>query len=78
MIRIQTVLFMLLGAILLFVLGRCAIVYRRHHIDKLVKMAVKPAGLSPSGRVSRSASAALWHLLTLRTGGARQSRLGFP
>lgn len=40
--------------------------YRRHHVDRLVKMVVKPAGLNPSGRLSRWASAALWRVLTLR------------
>ena len=44
--------------------------YRRHHIDRLVKMVVKPAGLDPSGRLSRLASAVLWRLLTFRAGGA--------
>jgi hypothetical protein len=42
--------------------------YRRHHIDKLVKMVVKPAGLNPSGRLSHWASAALWRVLTIRSG----------
>ncbi len=42
--------------------------YRRHHIDKLVKMVVKPAGLNPSGRVSQFASAALWRVLVRRSG----------
>ena len=37
--------------------------YRRHHIDRLVKMVVKPTGLNPSGRLSRIASAVLWRLL---------------
>jgi hypothetical protein len=40
--------------------------YRRHHVDRLVKMVVKPAGLNPSGRLSRWASAVLWRMLTLR------------
>jgi hypothetical protein len=40
--------------------------YRRHHVEKLVKMVVKPAGLNPSGRLSRWASAALWRVLMLR------------
>jgi hypothetical protein len=40
--------------------------YRRHHIDKLVKMVVKPAGLDPSGRLARWAAALLWRLLTRR------------
>jgi hypothetical protein len=47
--------------------------YRRHHIDKLVKMVVKPAGLNPSGRVTQLASAALWRVMVYRSGqqGAR-------
>lgn len=42
--------------------------YRRHHIDKMVKMAAKPAGLNPSGRLSKLASAAMWRLLIVRAG----------
>lgn len=42
--------------------------YRRHHIDKLVKMVVKPAGLNPSGKLSAFASAALWRVLMLKAG----------
>ena len=49
--------------------------YRRHHIEKLVKMVVKPAGLNPSGRLTNLASAALWHLLTMRAGSAGDSDL---
>jgi hypothetical protein len=48
--------------------------YRRHHIDRLVKMVAKPAGLNPSGRISRVASAVLWRLLRMR-GGAAESGL---
>jgi len=40
--------------------------YRRHHIDKLVKMVMKPTGFDPAGRLSELAGAALWHLLTTR------------
>jgi hypothetical protein len=40
--------------------------YRRHHIDRLVKMVAKPAGLNPSGQLSRMASAILWRLLSMR------------
>jgi hypothetical protein len=36
--------------------------YRRHHIDKLVKMVALPAGINPTGRLSGLASAALWHV----------------
>ena len=42
--------------------------YRRHHIDRLVKMVVKPTGLNPGGRASKFASAVLWRLLTRRVG----------
>jgi len=35
-------------------------IFRRHHVDRLVKMVVKPAGIDPSGRISRCASAVLW------------------
>lgn len=42
--------------------------YRRHHIDKLVRMVAKPAGLNPSGRVSSIACATLWRVLSLRAG----------
>jgi hypothetical protein len=44
--------------------------YRRHHIERLVKMVVKPAGLNPSGRISRLASAFLWRLLRLKANSA--------
>jgi hypothetical protein len=40
--------------------------YRRHHIDKLVKMVVKPTGFNPSGTMSELAGAALWRLMTAR------------
>jgi hypothetical protein len=40
--------------------------YRRHHIDKLVKMVVKPTGYDPSGRMTGLAGAALWRVLTAR------------
>ncbi len=48
--------------------------YRRHHIDRLVKMVAKPTGLNPSGRLSWIASAVLWRLLSMR-GGAAGERL---
>ncbi len=43
--------------------------YRRHHIDKLVKMVVMPAGLDPSGRLCRWFSALLWRVLSFRARG---------
>jgi hypothetical protein len=46
--------------------AKAMMLYRRHHIDKLVKMVVMPTGFSPSGRFCRIASAALWRVLTLR------------
>jgi hypothetical protein len=42
--------------------------YRRHHVDKMVRMVAKPAGLNPSGRVSSIVCAALWRILSLRAG----------
>ncbi len=47
----------------------CFTLYRRHHVDKMVKMVMKPAGLNPSGRMSSFASATLWRVLALRSGG---------
>jgi len=46
--------------------ARAMALYRRHHIDKLVKMVVKPTGFSPSGPMSEFASAALWRALTAK------------
>jgi len=48
--------------------ARAMVLYRRHHIDKMVKMVAKPAGLNPAGRVSAFASAALWRILSRRAG----------
>jgi hypothetical protein len=42
--------------------------YRRHHIDKLVKMVALPAGLKPAGLISRLAGAALWRVIQRRAG----------
>jgi hypothetical protein len=47
---------------------KAMVLYRRHHVDKLVKMVAKPAGINPSGRVSALASAALWRVLSRRAG----------
>ena len=47
--------------------------YRRHHIDRLVKMVAKPAGLNPSGRVASFASAALWRILLAKAGKTRST-----
>jgi hypothetical protein len=40
--------------------------YRRHHIDKLVKMVALPTGVDPAGRFSRLAGATMWHVLRWR------------
>ena len=50
--------------------------YRRHHIDKLVRMVAKPAGLDPAGRISSFASAALWRMLMMRAGLPQDARAG--
>lgn len=50
--------------------------YRRHHIDKLVKMVVKPAGIDPRGRLSRIASGLLWRVLLMRAGLRRPHMTG--
>jgi len=47
--------------------------YRRHHVDKLVKMVAKPAGLNPAGRLSAMASATLWRILLMRAGNATKA-----
>ena len=47
------------------------ILYRRHHIDKLVKMVAKPTGLNPQGRFSAMASATLWRILLMRANGMK-------
>ena len=52
--------------------------YRRHHIDKLVKMVVKPTGFDPSGRLSGFAGAALWRLLTARSAMIGDAKAGAP
>ncbi len=46
--------------------ARAMALYRRHHIRKLVQMVAKAAGMDPQGRLSRAASALLWHVLRLR------------
>jgi hypothetical protein len=53
---------------------KAMVLYRRHHVDKLVKMVAKPAGIDPSGRVSALASAALWRVLSRRAGGKQAAK----
>jgi hypothetical protein len=56
--------------------AKAMVLYRRHHVDKLVKMVAKPAGLNPAGRVSNLASAALWRILSAKAG-LRQAKLSY-
>jgi hypothetical protein len=53
---------------------KAAVLYRRHHVDKLVKMVAKPACSEPGGRVSAMASAALWRVLSRRAGARARAR----
>lgn len=48
--------------------------YRRHHVEKLVKMVVLPAGINPSGRLVGVAGRILWRLLTWRVRGMALQR----
>lgn len=48
--------------------------YRRHHVEKLVKMVVMPAGINPSGRLVGVAGGILWRLLTWRVRGMALQR----
>jgi hypothetical protein len=43
--------------------------YRRHHVEKLVKMVVMPAGIDPSGRLVGMVGGIMWRLLTWRVRG---------
>jgi len=43
--------------------------YRRHHVDKMVRMVAKPTGLNPTGRISSIAGAALWRFFSRYSGG---------
>jgi hypothetical protein len=43
--------------------------YRRHHVEKLVKMVVMPTGINPSGRLVGLAGGLIWRLLTRRISG---------
>jgi hypothetical protein len=45
--------------------------YRRHHIDKMVKMMLKPTGVNPAGTVSSWTSAAVWRVMSMRVGNKR-------
>lgn len=41
--------------------------YRRHHVEKLVKMVVMPAGIAPSGRLVALAGGVIWRLFHRRS-----------
>ncbi len=47
---------------------KAMVLYRRHHIRKLVQMVAKAVGANPQGRMTRWASSLLWHVLRLRAG----------
>jgi hypothetical protein len=49
--------------------------YRRHHLDKLVRMVALPAGIDPGGPLSGFASAFLWHLMRTRATATANGRL---
>ena len=51
--------------------AQCLPLYRRHHVDKMVKMVLKPTGVNPSGTVSLWASAAVWRVMHMRAGSRR-------
>lgn len=44
--------------------------FRRHHVEKLVKMVVMPAEINPSGRLVGLAGGLIWRVLTRRVAGA--------
>ena len=56
--------------------AKAMVLYRRHHVDKLVKMVAKPAGINPAGKVSNLASAALWRILSMKAG-LRQAKSSY-
>jgi hypothetical protein len=58
--------------------AKCLTLYRRHHIDKMVKMVLKPAGVNPSGTVGAWASAAVWRVLKMRAGAQRPPASASP
>lgn len=42
--------------------------YRRQHVDKLIRMVAKAVGADPQGRMIKLASAAVWRMLRIRAG----------
>jgi rubrerythrin len=47
--------------------------YRRPHVEKLIRMVAKAIGANPQGRMVKLASAAIWRLLRLRRGLAKEA-----
>ena len=47
--------------------SRASAIYRRHHVERGVGMALKAVGLKPQGRLGRLAAAAAWRLMRLRS-----------
>ena len=47
---------------------KAMVLYRQHHIKKLVQMVAKAVGANPQGRMTRLASSVLWRVLRLRAG----------
>jgi hypothetical protein len=48
--------------------AKAMVLYRRHHIAKLVQMVAKAVGADPQGRMTRAASSVLWRVMKLRAG----------
>jgi hypothetical protein len=48
--------------------GHSQRLYRRRHIEKLVRMTAKAVGAAPQGLLARLASALVWRMLRLRAG----------
>jgi len=42
--------------------------YRRHHVDRMVKMIAKAVGIDPKSKLAEWASALLWHILMVKAG----------
>lgn len=41
-------------------------IYRRHHVERVIAMILKAAGLTPNGRLQRIVSAGAWRFMRLR------------
>jgi rubrerythrin len=49
-------------------LARTGLIYRRHHIRKLVQMVAKAVGASPQSRITEAAATLMWRILRFRAG----------